>query len=439
MSSPWSSSSSSCSPNRSVLRAAFAASSPPPPPDVAIVERRDVAVDALEGCRSGGEPFETSWSAMRRGTTEWSRAAAVPPAWAADDASTAAAAVPPTEAEVAALRRAFDALYGTGANAGAPKPAEADVLLTESLGAWERANRPPDERAAVLRVRGDCRAELGRFREAADDYVETIRLLSSSPDAADAADPSELPAARLGLARARRATGDPLAVDDYAAALGDDLDDAASSNPYAAWEYGAALRERGRYARAAEARTAARRGFAAVGDGARAARAELDAALDEAMAEHVVDVGATIARLDRAAADTVDVASRDVRALQRLVAKEGEARVAAASLSWDRGDRIGAESRLGEACVRLEQLDVDDRARRARDGDENNDRRRGRRPSSDDPMLVTRVPSGYGIDDGVGAGEISCARFKNKTFLTETLGWSESLQTKLRKLQTLGS
>ena len=55
---------------------------------------------------------------------------------------------PPTNDEIKLLREALGALYGER------NPEKAMELLTKAIAVWER--QPPDERAALFRVRGDC-------------------------------------------------------------------------------------------------------------------------------------------------------------------------------------------------------------------------------------------------------------------------------------------
>lgn len=109
----------------------------------------------------------------------------------------------------------------------------------------------------------------------------------------------------------------------------------------------------------------------------------------------------------------------DVDLLQRLIAKEGESRIALASILWDSGDKQEAESLLGTACYRLEQLEADAVKR-----------------NKMSPDLSGKLF--FSIDDQIGAGS-SCSRFKNEKFLTETLDWPETLQKKVTKLQALGN
>jgi hypothetical protein len=60
--------------------------------------------------------------------------------------------------------------------------------------------------------------------------------------------------------------------------------------------------------------------------------------------------------LAKGIAQTVGVEGRDVRLLQRVVAKDGEGRLALAALYWSDHQKAQAETVLGDACVRLDQL-----------------------------------------------------------------------------------
>lgn len=110
----------------------------------------------------------------------------------------------------------------------------------------------------------------------------------------------------------------------------------------------------------------------------------------------------------------------DVDLLQRLLAKEGESRIALASILWDSGDKQEAESQLGSACYKLEQLEADAQKRLAM------------KKNVPEPERLK-----FSIDDQIGAG-LSCSRFRNEKFLSETIDWPESLQKKVTKLQALG-
>ena len=346
----------------------------------------------------------------------------VPPAYAAD-------VKPPTNDEIKLLRSALGALYGER------DPEKAEELITKAISAWER--QAPDERAALYRVRGDCYTALANAEAAYKDYQITVDLLSGP--GGDLADPEELPAARLGRARALRSMG-KLSTDQYKQAAEDyqislrlssredwDTDeeneqDGASRNPYAAWEWGMALRGSGDYKKAADTHILASLSFKDIGDRARSVISKLDAGIDLAATNDVKEAR-TI--LEEAIKSTTSVEGSDVQLLQRVIAKEGEARVALASLLWTNNEKAAAENQLGEACSRLEQLQADADAREAAR------KKSGAMP----PVQVKRLP--FTIDDTVGT-ECSCSRFKNEKFLSETLQWPQPLQEKASKLTKLG-
>ena len=355
----------------------------------------------------------------------------VPSAFAADNA----APKPPTNAEVKLLQDALGAVYGER------NPEKGVELLSQAITAWERQN--PDEKAALYRVRGDSYLSLVRLEEASKDYTTTIELLNK-PGALELADPGELPAAYLGRARSMRAqslTGNGVLSQgqwsevskDYQMALRlssrEDWDteaereeDGAQRNPYAAWEWGMTKRNAGDSIGASETHSLAAFAFKDIGDKPRSAIAALDAGIDLAGTDKVKE---TKELLENAIKSTVAVEGSDVELLQRVIAKEGEARIALASVLWGANDKSGAEAELGEACVRLDQLDADAEAREAA-------RLRGGK------LLQNINKATFSIDDIAGAGRVSCSRFKNEKFLTEKLEWPESLQKKVQKLNKLG-
>ena len=104
----------------------------------------------------------------------------IPPAFAEDVTG------PPTKEEIITLQKAFAAFYGAQRD-----PTSALPLLDESIKNFER--QPPDERAGLYRVRGDCKMALKNPTEAIEDYSTAIELLRL-PESKNKADPVELPA-----------------------------------------------------------------------------------------------------------------------------------------------------------------------------------------------------------------------------------------------------
>ena len=259
------------------------------------------------------------------------------------------------------------------------KDSNAIDLLSQVILVWK--DQPTDERAALYRVRADAFMNQLQPLEAQQDYTRAIQLLTQTDDgdSMGTADPNELPAAYLGRARATRTlTSSPskeqslAAAKDYQVSLrlssrdewdtNEELEeDGAARNPYAAWEWGTSLRNAGLYREAARVHVISSQAFDDIGDKARAVISELDAGIDLA-----ADYGGTTslddakALLTKAIARTISVEGRDVALLQRVIAKEGEARIALASILWSSpGSRQNAEEQLGQACQRLEQLDQD--------------------------------------------------------------------------------
>ena len=196
-------------------------------------------------------------------------------------------------------------------------------------------------------------------------------------------------------------------------------EDGARTNPYAAWEWGAALRLAGQYQEAARVHTLAADNFDDIGDRARSVISELDAGIDLA-ATGENDKAAAL--LKNAIQRTKTVEGRDIPLLQRVIAKEGEGRMALASVLWVSGDRIDAEAQLGKACERLDQLEADAQARVKAGGN----------------MIKEPERLKFNIDDGATAADISCSRFKNQDYVSDRLEWPASLQQKLNKLENLG-
>jgi hypothetical protein len=170
--------------------------------------------------------------------------------------------------------------------------------------------------------------------------------------------------------------------------------------------------------------TRASTAFDEIGDRARSVITQIDAGIALAAAGEVQTKQAESV-LRSAIQSTVGVESRDVQLLQRVITKEGEGRMALAALLWSDGQRTEAEAVLGEACVRLDQLQaqVDLYSSKIVSS-----------PSVDGARLL------YSIDDNAvytGRKVLSCSDFKKPQFLTEKLEWPEFLQKKVVKLETL--
>lgn len=358
-------------------------------------------------------------------------------------------------------------------------------LLTQTIAAWK--DQPSDELAALYLLRANSYMATSttatttasqQEQEAIQDYTRAIPNLQSN----------DLPSAYLGRARAFRslslsnpsnaASGAATnACNDYRMSFelssrdrddfedyNDDndgtstTDDSSSSlfslyariNPYAAWEWGSSLLTCGQYRDAARLHTAASRAFDTVGDHGRAVISLLDAGIDMAAlvaslpsSSSMNDATITIQNdakklLIKAIDQTTTVQGRDVALLQRVIATEGEARVALASILWSSpsttsssstgSSKQEAEAQLGQACLRLEQLDQDAMERNAKAAGAVS-------PSKGAPMATTNPK--YSIDDQAGALDVSCSRFKNDKFLADTLQWPAPLRESVRKLITL--
>jgi len=115
----------------------------------------------------------------------------------------------------------------------------------------------------------------------------------------------------------------------------------------------------------------------------------------------------------------------DIPLLQRVVAKEGEARMALASILWAANDKSDGEKEFFDACATFDQLDADADAR------DKVAQKTGAMPKP----LISNL--GYSIDDILGAREVGCSSFKRESFLTEKLQWPDVLQEKVLKLEKL--
>jgi len=357
---------------------------------------------------------------------------------------------PPTNDEITLLQTAFASFFGDERNVP-----EAYASLSKCITVWETTHQGGDEIAGLYRVRGDVNMELFQRKDAEADYAMAIQYLEG-PDGYKA-DPVELPLSRLGRARAVRSLGSAAtptqalqASNDYEiyflisqednyddttitkSSSGDTtffseaIIDGIQRNPYAAWEWGMVNRVAQNYDKAAEIHRLAANAFEEIGDKPRSVICALDRGLDLASGldsssdgESSKKLATAKQTLEDAIQSDVNVGGRDVELLQRLVAKEGEARIALSGILWNSSNQNkgAAESQYGTACARLDELNADYRRR------EEERVRRGR-----EPLVKPRGASlGYSMDDIVGAGEASCSRFKNEKFIEEKLVWNEGL------------
>jgi len=357
---------------------------------------------------------------------------------------------PPTQDEIKLLNEALSSFYNE------KDYKKAETLLTKTIHAWQRQSS--DEKAALYRIRGDCYMELDdMINEAIQDYSESITLLQT-PESLKLADPNELPTSYLGRGRAIRSLPKTeqtmskllqIAINDYEQYLiltardsqymdNDDerLEDGILRNPYAAWEYAATLRTNKDYDKAAFIREQASAAFDYIGDTAHSVITYLDYGIDLAMsystsANSKVSLDKVTDVLSKGIETTTKVEGRDITLLQHVVSKEGEGRLALASILWNEKNIPvdKAENVLGDACIRLEQLEQD-----------NNDRLKKIKTKQQPPPLGSNKVFKFSIDGSnsvLDAGEISCSKFKNEKFVSNVLGWPDELKEKVKKLETL--
>ena len=395
------------------------------------------------------------WNPLEKDLHNWLTATSYHLLLSSSDVTNTKPDRPPSNEEIKTLQKAFALFYGTERNID-----DAVNLLTKSIESWEGTHQGGDEIAGLYRVRGDAYMELFQPKMAAADYAQSIILLDG-PDGSKA-DPDEKPASRLGRGRAIRSLGMAAtqeearqASKDYevyfrlVSRLDDDVEnisgkggvttfsdamiDGIQRNPYAAWEWGMVNRVAGDYDTAAEVHRLAADAFEAIGDKPRSVISALDrgidlaAGLDDDTAVKDNDKMLAIVKLtlEDAIASDVNVEGRDVELLQRVVAKEGEARIALSGVLWSSKEKAGAEAQFGEACSRLDELNGDYQAR------QQERIKKGRMP----PPKVKRF--GFSIDDIPGAEDASCSRFKNEKYIQEKLVWPPGLRFKVDKFLTL--
>lgn len=358
-----------------------------------------------------------STTALQQGVSVWLSAAA----------STNTAPTPPSKENIALLRSAFSEFYGLNRDL-----TKSEDLLSQAIAVWQ--NQAPDELAGLYRVRGDCYTLLADAPKAAADYTKAIELLQGP--GGSAADPEELPSALLGRARALKSV---MSSSEQAKAVAQDfkmglqltgrqddwdtpeelLEDGIRRNPYAAWEWGAVLRKAGEWSQAATVHRQAADAFEDIGDKAHAVISSLDAGIDLAAAGS--DAKAVVI-LKNAIAQTKGIENRDYTLLQRVISKEGEARMVLAAILWNQGERSEAEKSLGTACLRLDQLQ---------------DAAQKMAAVKKDPAQAPAPRLLFSIDDEPVLPLLDCSDFKKTSFLTQRLGWPENLQQKMIKLEKL--
>ena len=129
------------------------------------------------------------------------------------------------------------------------------------------------------------------------------------------------------------------------------IKDGMQRNPYAAWEWGMVNRVAGQYEKAQEIHRLAANAFEAIGDKPRATICRLDRGIDLASGVKDAKSDSKVKSILIEAIDsTPGVDGRDVQLLQRVVAKEGEARIALSGLLWGSKEKSAAESQFGTAC-----------------------------------------------------------------------------------------
>lgn len=368
----------------------------------------------------------------------------------------AATTAAPTEEEVKLLSEALSTFYNE------KDYKKAEMLLGDSIKAWQRQSS--DEKAALYRIRGDCYMQLDAIdaNAAIQDYTESITLLQT-PESQKSADPNELPTSYLGRGRAIRSlpkkeqTSKLLqtAINDYEKYLiltardsqymdndNERMEDGILRNPYAAWEYAATLRSNKDYNKASFIREQASEAFEYIGDTAHSVISYLDYGIDLAMSYSTSTNSNAAVPLDKVTnvltkgiESTTKVEGRDVTLLQHVVSKEGEARLALASILWNEKNMPvdKAENVLGDACIRLEQLEQDNNDRSAI----KNNKKQEQQPMQSNISNKVLKFSIDGSNSVLDAGEISCSKFKSEKFIEDVLGWPEELKDKVKKLETL--
>ncbi|GAX28843.1 hypothetical protein FisN_20Lh139 [Fistulifera solaris] len=327
----------------------------------------------------------------------------------------------PSADDIDVLKQAFAAFYNT------QNLDLSEQLLTQAIQRWQA--QPADELAGLYRVRGDCYTQREEAEKAVADYTQAIQLLEGN----EQADPIELPRSILGRARALKSLKKgELAATDYEQALklfsterseatdAELVQDGILKNPYAAWEWGTSLRMKGDWTGAATVHALSADAFEQIGDRPHFLISQIDYGIDLAASNQNEKAEQVLKDI---IPKTTGVEARDVALLQRVIAKEGEGRMALASLLWEDGNRVEAEQYLGDACLRLDQMQADAIARLQKESI-------GTDPATAKGLL-------YSIDDSIAAMDMTCSRFRKESFLEEQLGWPQTLRDKVIRLENL--
>ncbi|KAL7443341.1 hypothetical protein ACHAXH_009156 [Discostella pseudostelligera] len=388
-----------------------------------------------------------------------------------------------TQSEISLLQKAF-ASYYDNSNKNVEQSKE---LLGECISIWTSTSQSGDEIAALYRVRGDVNMayptrprlttpppftiwkvrmdtrpirsqmmmqKMGRqsdvpivaqMMQASKDY-EVYFTATSRLDDEVIENESEKKEGNSVVAFTKDGTSNNKRGVDSTRLFSSVIKDGIQRNPYAAWEWGMVYRSLHMYNKAAEMHRLAALAFEEIGDNARSVICALDRGIDLACGltedNNVMgkgkssnEAGRRISMvkevLEDAISSDVDVGGRDVELLQRLVAKEGEARVVLSGVLWSldqsNGSKAAAEAQFGTCCTRLDELNADYRARMGKTSTSNN----GKTSKSISGSV------GFSIDDIVGADEASCSRFKNDNFIEEKLVWNDGMKILVKRFLSL--
>lgn len=392
---------------------------------------------------------------------------------AAGATTTATAQQQPSKQDILLLRNAFAEFYGMNKNYETSLE-----LLSQTIDIWIQKKLPPDELSALYRVRGDCYMELGNAINAASDYNNAIELIKISKnqkdiivfdDDSESDDQikSEYIIALLGRARANRNIALTSTTDnkkyaiqssnDYENAIilssrYNDYDDKIDSiidgsirNPYATWEWGSTLRlVNDDWTYASQIHTIASKSFDEIGDKAHGIISYIDSGIDlaatasKSMKANNDAKQEAITILRKGIQQTKGITSRDIPLLRHVIVKEGEGRIVLASLLWNNiQTRSDAETILGDACIRLDQLQTQLDIQQVQ---QQKLRTVQQIQLDEQDKLKTYSRVLYSIDDEIdiyGGIIKSSTCYPKKTYMNEQLHWPDTLQQLVVQLETL--